>query len=110
MPPAADPVGAVFAALADPTRRQLVETLARGSAATPTSLAAGLPMTRQAVTKHLHALSEAGLVSASREGRETRYELTPHALGQATGWLAAVGADWDQRLSRLERILRRRGV
>ena len=105
-----DPVGAVFSALADPTRRQLVETLARGSAATPTSLAADLPITRQAVTKHLHALSDAGLVSASRAGRETRYELTPQAFGQATGWLAAVGADWDQRLSRLERILRKRGV
>jgi DNA-binding transcriptional ArsR family regulator len=102
-----DPVDAVFSALADPTRRRLVETLARRPAATPTSLAADLPMTRQAVTKHLRALSEAGLVSASRTGRETRYELTPEGLGEATGWLAAVGAEWDDRLARLERTLRR---
>ena len=110
MPPAGDPVGAVFSALADPTRRRLLETLARRPAATPTSLAVDLPMTRQAVTKHLHALSDAGLVSVVREGRETRYELTPQAFGQATGWLSAVGADWDERLSRLERVLRKRGV
>jgi DNA-binding transcriptional ArsR family regulator len=106
--PAGDPVGAVFSALADPTRRQLVETLARQPAATPTGLAADLPITRQAVTKHLRALSDAGLVQASRAGRETRYELTPQALGQATSWLSAVGADWDERLSRLERSLRER--
>jgi DNA-binding transcriptional ArsR family regulator len=105
---AEDAVGAVFSALADPTRRRLVEKLARGPAATPTSLAAELPMTRQAVTKHLRALGEAGLVSVSRAGRETRYELTPQALGQATSWLAAVGAEWDERLSRLERTLRER--
>jgi DNA-binding transcriptional ArsR family regulator len=102
-----DPVGAVFSALADPTRRRLVETLARRPA-TPTSLAAELPMTRQAVSKHLRALGEAGLVSVSRSGRETRYELTPQALGQATSWLAAVGAEWDERLSHLEHTLRDR--
>ena len=67
-------------------------------------------MTRQAVTKHLHALSDAGLrLRRSRRTRD-RYELTPQAFGQATGWLSAVGADWDERLSRLERVLRKRGV
>ena len=65
-------------------------------------------MTRQAVSKHLRALGEAGLVSVSRSGRETRYELTPQGLGEATSWLAAVGAEWDERLSRLERTLRDR--
>jgi DNA-binding transcriptional ArsR family regulator len=63
-------------------------------------------MTRQAVTKHLRALSEAGLVAASRTGRETRYELTPAAFREATGWLAGIEAEWDDRLARLERRLR----
>jgi DNA-binding transcriptional ArsR family regulator len=103
-----DQVGAVFAALADPTRRHLVETLARRSGATPTSLAAELPITRQAVAKHLRALSDAGIVAYSRAGRETRYELTPEALAGVTGWLATVGAEWDERLQRLEVAVRRR--
>jgi DNA-binding transcriptional ArsR family regulator len=58
-------------------------------------------MTRQAVAKHLHALSGAGLVSARREGRETRYTLTPAPLAEAIEWMTEVGAQWDHRLDRL---------
>lgn len=102
-----DRVGAVFAALGDPTRRHVVATLARRDSATPTSLAADLPMTRQAVAKHLGTLSAAGLVSHERVGRETRYALTPGALAEAAGWMATVGVQWDDRLARLHRLLTR---
>jgi DNA-binding transcriptional ArsR family regulator len=95
----------VFAALADPNRRHLVEALARHEA-TATELAADLPVTRQAVTKHLTALREAGLVVARREGRETRYRLTPGPLGEALTWMQEVGAAWDVRLDALRRHLR----
>ena len=103
-----DPTGRVFDALADPNRRYVVEALAqRGTAtATATELAAELPVTRQAVAKHLAALSEAGLVESRREGRETRYELTPQPLSAALDWMGAVGAVWDTRLARLQRHLR----
>jgi len=94
----------VFAALADPSRRHLLETLARREA-TATELAADLPVTRQAVAKHLAALREAGLVDARRSGRETRYRLTPGPLEEALGWIADVGGAWDARLTALRRHL-----
>ena len=95
----------VFDALADPNRRYVLEALAEGETATATELAAELPVTRQAVAKHLAALNEAGLVESRREGRETRYELTPAPLGDAMDWMAGVGAQWDARLARLNRHL-----
>lgn len=85
----------------------MVETLARRQSATQSGLAAELPITRQAVAKHLAALEEAGLVRAAREGRETRYRLTPDPLGEAAGWMAGVGAEWDDRLGRLAALLGR---
>ncbi len=100
-----DPVGAVFAALSDPNRRFVVETLASRGTATPTELAAQLPVTRQAVTKHLRSLGEAGLVEVRRSGRESRYTLTPGALEPAAGWIERVGAAWDGRLAALSRHL-----
>jgi DNA-binding transcriptional ArsR family regulator len=96
-------VGAVFSALADPTRREVVRSLAEESGLTASLLAGQLPITRQAVSKHLNALSDAGLVSARREGRETRYTLTPAPLAEAIDWMTAVGAEWDGRLERLRR-------
>jgi ArsR family transcriptional regulator, cadmium/lead-responsive transcriptional repressor len=98
-----DEVGAVFAALADPTRREVVRSLAEQPGLTASHLAGELPMTRQAVSKHLSALSGAGLVDGRREGRETRYTLTPAPLAGAIEWMAEVGAQWDQRLERLRR-------
>jgi DNA-binding transcriptional ArsR family regulator len=94
-------VGAVFSALADPTRREVVRSLATEPGLTASHLAGELPMTRQAVAKHLNALSGAGLVQARREGRETRYTLTPAPLGEAIEWMTSVGAQWDERLARL---------
>ena len=96
----ADP-GPVFAALADPTRRAIFERLARGGDATATTLATGLPVTRQAVSKHLMALQDAGLVAGERRGREQRYALTSAPLADAARWMADVGAAWDGRLARL---------
>ncbi len=99
---------AVFSALADGTRRSLFAEVARRGEATPTELAASLPVTRQAVTKHLQALAGAGLVSASRAGRETRYRPTPEPLGDAIAWMVDVGAAWDERLGALARSAARR--
>ena len=91
----------VFGALADPTRREVMLSLAERPGLTASSLAGELPMTRQAVAKHLVALSSAGLVESRRAGRETRYTLTPAPLVDAMQWMADVGAEWDERLARL---------
>ena len=93
----------VFAALADPTRRDVVASLRDHGEVTASGLAAGLPISRQAVAKHLATLERAGLVEPRRAGRETRYHLTPQPLDDAMTWMAEVGGAWDARLSRLER-------
>jgi len=95
---------AVFVALADPTRRRLLERLAtRPSSAT--SLAAKFPLTRQAVVKHLGALADAGMVAKQRHGREVRYQLESAPLGEASDWLTTLSARWEQRLLRLKRFV-----
>jgi DNA-binding transcriptional ArsR family regulator len=98
-------IGAVFTALADPTRRRVVRVLSQQPSVTASALATELPITRQAITKHLNALVDAGLLTASHEGRETRYRLTPEPLAEAMQWMATAGARWDERLARLERRL-----
>ncbi len=95
----------VFVALADPTRRLLFEQLCEEGSGTATSFAARLPMTRQAVTKHLVTLAEAGLVTVHEEGRERRYVPQPEALQAVTTWIAAVEAHWDKRLAALRSYL-----
>jgi DNA-binding transcriptional ArsR family regulator len=99
---------AVFGALADPTRRALLESLAASSAATASALSRELPITRQAVAKHLGILREARLVRAQRVGRETQYTFEPRPLADAARWIAEVGGEWDERLGSLERLLARR--
>lgn len=98
----------MFSALADPTRRQVVELLSHQRSVTASELAAELPITRQAIAKHLATLAEAGLVSAAPHGREVRYRLTPEPLTGAMQWMATAGARWDARLARLARRLERR--
>jgi DNA-binding transcriptional ArsR family regulator len=93
-----DRAGAVFEALSDPTRRALLQTIAEQSAITATELAAELPISRQAVLKHLTALADAGLVDRERTGREVRYRVTPEPLSDAVSWMADVGGQWDKRL------------
>ena len=94
-------VDEVFSALSDPTRREVLRSVAQRPELTASRLAGELPITRQAVSKHLAALQRAGLVESRREGRETHYTLTPAPLVDAMSWMADVGADWDQRLARL---------
>jgi DNA-binding transcriptional ArsR family regulator len=96
-----DRADAVFAALADATRRDVIRALSQRGPSTATDLAAGLPVTRQAVAKHLAALAAAGLVTASRRGREVLYEISPRPLTDAVSWMADVGARWDERLAAL---------
>jgi DNA-binding transcriptional ArsR family regulator len=98
---------AVFAALADPTRRGIYRELARGQADTASALARDLPISRQAVAKHLAALADAGLVASAREGRETRYRPTTGPLRDARAWMDEVGALWDDRLAALARLVER---
>jgi DNA-binding transcriptional ArsR family regulator len=100
---------AIFGALGDPTRRQVLEAVARSGPLTATELAADLPVSRQAVAKHLATLQAAGLVEGRRAGRETRYEATPEPLDDAIAWMRQVGERWDRRLSRLQEHLRARG-
>ena len=100
-----DPLGQVFSALADAHRRHVLGYLAEHGTATATELTGELPMTRQAVSKHLATLADAGLVAAERRGRETRYSLTPEPLADAAAWMAEVGAAWDSRLAALRRHL-----
>lgn len=97
-----DPVGEVLGALADDTRRGIVTRLANGETPTATELAGSLPISRQAVAKHLRVLEEANLVVPERRGREARYHLRADQLEVAGRWLDEVGATWERRLLRLK--------
>jgi DNA-binding transcriptional ArsR family regulator len=103
-------VDLVFDALGDPGRRSLVREIAARGDATATELAAELPVTRQAVAKQLATLADAGLLRATRSGRETRYALTPEPLQDAVDWMIDVGGRWDDRLARLADSIRGRGA
>jgi DNA-binding transcriptional ArsR family regulator len=94
----------VFGALADPTRRQLLSAISEHPA-TATELAGGVPISRQAVVKHLSALTDAGLLERERTGREVRYRVTPAPLSDAVSWIAQVGSQWDDRLATLAQTL-----
>ena len=95
---------AVLAALADPTRWQLLDQLAARREATATVLATGLPVTRQAVVKHLAVLERAGLVAAHRTGREMRYTVRAERLDETARWMAAAARRWDDRLALIKQI------
>ncbi|MFI7098829.1 ArsR/SmtB family transcription factor [Streptomyces sp. NPDC050161] len=99
-----DTVADVLSALADPTRRRILDTLAAHGEATATALAAQLPVSRQAIVKHLAVLDRAGLVTGHREGRETRYAVLPARLGVTARRMDRIAADWDGRLSAIKRL------
>ena len=94
----------LWAAVADPTRRRLLDVLLARGNATATALAGELPVTRQAVAKHLAVLDRAGLVAGERQGREVRYAVRPERLDAATQALARVAAEWDGRLATIKRL------
>jgi len=100
-PVAGDALDVLFGALADPTRRQLLQRLLANGPATATVLAEPLSCSRQAVVKHLQALEAAGLATPERVGREVRYRATPERLASAVGWLLDAGGSWDRRIDRL---------
>lgn len=101
---APEPVDEVLAALADPTRRRLLDLISARGAASATELAGELPVTRQAVVKHLAVLDAAGLVVGRRLGREVRYEVRSAALDATARWMTALAADWDRRLARIKAV------
>ena len=95
---------ALWAAVADPTRRHVLDALLEQGEATTTTLARGLPVTRQAVAKHLAVLNRVGLITGRRRGREVRYAVRPERLDDATEAMARVAAQWDGRLARIKRL------
>jgi len=97
----------VFTALWDPTRREVLRRLSASGPSTLGELAAELPVTRQAVSKHLLVLEEAGLVATVGETRRRRYRLTPRPLAEAQGWLQDIADEWDERLDALKRHVER---
>ena len=103
MPPDIESIAEqVFAALADPTRRAILAALATEGPATATDLAGRLPITRQAIAKHLALLAEVGLVTAEHgERRRVRYRLRSEPMRVAQQFLAALARDWDLRLEAL---------
>ncbi|WP_329297342.1 metalloregulator ArsR/SmtB family transcription factor [Streptomyces sp. NBC_00659] len=93
----------LWSAIGDPTRRRMIDLLAEGQG-TATTFSARLPVTRQAVTKHLTVLDRAGLVRSTAAGRERRYHVDEAQLGRAVAQLQSVGALWDARLQRVKDI------
>jgi DNA-binding transcriptional ArsR family regulator len=94
----------LFAALSDPTRRQVLDLLAARGEGSASALAAAMPVSRPAVIKHLTVLDRAGLVESRRRGREVLYSVRPEPLESAARWMARVAADWDRRLAALKRL------
>lgn len=94
----------LWSAIGDPTRRRMLDLLLSDSGGTATTLSEHLPVTRQAVAKHLAVLDRVGLVHGTPSGRERRYEVDSAQLARAVAQLASVGATWDARLRRIKQI------
>jgi DNA-binding transcriptional ArsR family regulator len=94
----------VFGALADPTRRDLLEELAHRGGASASALAKSLPVSRQAIAKHLQILEESGLVEGAKRGRELCFAVQPRALLATARWMERAAERWETRLDRIKRI------
>lgn len=94
----------LWAAIGDPTRRRVLDTLVAHGPGTASGLSRQLPVTRQAIAKHLAVLERTGLVDAEREGREVRYGVNPEQFAHAVAQLTAVGRAWEGRLQRIKAI------
>lgn len=103
-PPRGEIDDALWWAIGDPTRRRVLDRLLTDGDGTATSLSADLPVTRQAVAKHLAVLDRAGLVHGVPAGREKRYHVDEAQLARAAAQLASVGSAWDARLQRIKGI------
>lgn len=97
----------LWSAIGDPTRRRMLDLLLSNESATATSLSERLPVTRQAVAKHLAVLDRAGLVIGVPRGRERHYRIDDAQFARAVDQLTSVGANWDARLGRIKRIAER---
>ena len=95
----------IFAALGDPTRLSLIARLGDGNGRSIVQLGEGLPISRQAVAKHLDVLHGAGLVRRRKQGREVHFALRREAVAAAQEWLGRVGAQWDGTLARLKALV-----
>jgi ArsR family transcriptional regulator, cadmium/lead-responsive transcriptional repressor len=104
VPARPDELDELWTAVADPTRRRVLDLLLAHGEATATTLAGELPVSRQAVVKHLAVLDRTGLVEGRREGREVRYAIQPERLELARQRMAEIAAEWDQRLTAIKRI------
>lgn len=100
---------AIFSALADPTRLELVERLQRADALATTELAEGTGLTRQAVKKHLDVLAHAGLVQGTRDGRRRLWRLDPAPLSSVQNWAEGIRTQWEARFDQLDALLTRQG-
>jgi len=95
---------ALWSAVADPSRRRVLDLLVAGGDATASALAEKVPFSRQAVTKHLVVLEQAGLVTRQKTGREVRFRVVPGRLGEASHAMADQARLWDQRLQSIKRL------
>jgi ArsR family transcriptional regulator, cadmium/lead-responsive transcriptional repressor len=100
----AEELDELWSAVADPTRRRVLDAILARGEASATVVAGELPVTRQAVVKHLAVLDRAGLVEGRRQGREVRYTVRPRRLDAAARSMASVAAEWDARLAAIKRI------
>jgi DNA-binding transcriptional ArsR family regulator len=94
----------LWSAIADPSRRRVLDLLVAGGATTATSLAKNVPFSRQAVIKHLVVLEHAGLINRQKEGREVHFRVDPERLNEAAFAMAQLASQWDQRLRAIKRL------
>ena len=99
-----DDADRLWAAIADPNRQKLLDRILASGGATASALARDLPITRQGIAKHLAVLERAGLVDATRTGRELRFTVREDRLDEATRRMAQIAARWDERLATIKRL------
>ena len=97
-------VDEVLAALAEPMRRRVLDALSAHPQTTATTLAEKLPVTRQAIVKHLGVLEQAGLVEARKQGRDVQFSVRPERLESTARWMHGLAAAWDERLNAIKRL------
>ncbi len=100
----AEPDDELWSAIADPSRRRVLDLLVRNGEATASGLAGRVPFSRQAVTKHLGVLEQAGLIGHRKQGREVLYQVDANRLDDTTRAMTQLAREWDRRLDRIKRI------